>query len=88
MTDKGNWLTRGQTEDLKMFVEVRKEKRQQTNECHLSSLLSAVQLNRVQRLSVAQEKTFSNSPRGGLDRVVVSNNNAIEHNSSNGGRQW
>ena len=45
-------------------------------------------LNRVQRLSVAQEKTFSNSPRGGLDRVVVSNNNAIEHNSSNGGRQW
>ncbi|NGX49413.1 MAG: hypothetical protein K940chlam5_01011, partial [Candidatus Anoxychlamydiales bacterium] len=28
-----------------MFVNVKTEKRQQTNECHLSLLLSAVQLN-------------------------------------------
>ena len=71
-----------------MFVEVKKEKRQQTNGCHLSPLLSAVQLNRVETLSVAQEKTFFNSPRGGLDHFTVSNGEVIEHNSSNGGRQW
>ncbi|NGX30364.1 MAG: hypothetical protein K940chlam4_01210, partial [Candidatus Anoxychlamydiales bacterium] len=47
-----------------MFVNVKAEKRQQTNECHLSLLLSAVQLNKVQRLSVAQEKTCFNSSRG------------------------
>lgn len=39
-----------------MFVDVKTEKRQQTLECHPSSLLSAVQLNRVQRLSVARKK--------------------------------
>ncbi len=54
-----------------MFVNVKTEKRQQTNECHLSLLLSAVQLNRVQRLSVAQEKTCFNSSRGGLDGLSV-----------------
>ena len=69
-----------------MFVKVKKEKRQQTNECHLSSLLSAVQLNRVKRLSVAQKKTFLNSSRGGLDLSTVSNGRRFERNSSNGGR--
>jgi len=48
-----------------MFVNVKTEKIQQTNECHLSLLLSAVQLNKVQRLSVAQEKTCFNFSRGG-----------------------
>ncbi len=48
-----------------MLVAVKTEKRQQTNECHLSSLLSAVQLNKVQRLSVVQEKTCFNFSRGG-----------------------
>lgn len=71
-----------------MFVKVRKEKRQQTKGCHLSSLLSAMQLNRVQRLSVAQEKTFSNSTRGGLDLSALSKGGHFEHNSSNRGRQW
>ncbi len=54
-----------------MFVNVKTEKRQQTNECHLSLLLSAMQLNRVQRLSVAQEKTYFNSSRGGLDYLTT-----------------
>ena len=48
-----------------MLVAVKIEKRQQTNECHLSLLLSAAQLNKVQRLSVAQEKTYFNFSRGG-----------------------
>ncbi len=64
-----------------MFVNVKTEKRQQTNECHLSLLLSAVQLNKVQRLSVAQKKTCFNSSRGGLDDL--SNTPAgliVEHN--------
>jgi hypothetical protein len=51
-------------------------------------LLSAMQLNRVQRLSVAQEKTFSNSTRGGLDLSALSKGGHFEHNSSNRGRQW
>jgi hypothetical protein len=71
-----------------MFVKVKKEKRQQTDGCHLSPLLSAVQLNRVQRLSVAQEKTFLNSSRGGLGISTVSSGRYFERNSSNGGRQW
>ncbi len=53
-----------------MFVNVKTEKRQQTNECHLSLLLSAAQLNKVQRLSVAQEKTCFNSSRGGLGYLL------------------
>ncbi|NGX44143.1 MAG: hypothetical protein K1060chlam3_00306 [Candidatus Anoxychlamydiales bacterium] len=48
-----------------MLVAVKTEKRQQTNECHLSLLLSAMQLNKVQRLSFAQEKTCFNFSRGG-----------------------
>ena len=71
-----------------MFVNVKTEKRQQTNKCYLSLLLSAMQLNRVQRLSVAQEKTFSNSTRGGLDLHALSKGGHFEHNSSNRGRQW
>ena len=64
-----------------MFVNVKTEKIQQTNECHLSLLLSAVQLNKVQRLSVAQEKTCFNSSRGGLDDLLVSPTHSIvEHN--------
>ena len=70
-----------------MFVKVKREKRQQTGGCHLSSLLSAVQLNRVERLSVAQEKTSFNSSRGGLDSKNVSDVLRIEHTPSNGGRQ-
>ncbi len=49
-----------------MFVDVKTEKRQQTAECHPSFALSAVHLNRVQRLSAAQEKTCFNPSRGGL----------------------
>lgn len=72
-----------------MFAEVKKEKRQQTSECHLSSLLSAVQLNKEETLSVAQEKTFFNSSRGGLGNYCVTHYTAVaEHNSSNGGTQW
>ena len=64
-----------------MFVNVKTEKRQQTNECHLSLLLSAVQLNKVQRLSVAQEKTCFNSSRGGLDDLlVIPTSLIVEHN--------
>ena len=64
-----------------MFVNVKTEKIQQTNECHLSLLLSAVQLNKVQRLSVAQEKTCFNSSRGGLDDLLVAPTESIvEHN--------
>ncbi len=64
-----------------MFVTVKTEKRQQTNECHLSLLLSAVQLNKVQRLSVAQEKTCFNSSRGGLDDLLVAPTGwIVEHN--------
>ena len=64
-----------------MFVNVKTEKRQQTNECHLSLLLSAVQLNKVQRLSVAQEKTCFNSSRGGLDDLSITPVGLIvEHN--------
>ncbi len=64
-----------------MFVNVKTEKRQQTNECHLSLLLSAVQLNRVQRLSVAQEKTCFNSSRGGLGYLFTAPVEwIIEHN--------
>jgi len=48
-----------------MLVAVKTEKRQQTLECHPSSLLSAMQLNRVQRLSVAWEKTCFNFSKGG-----------------------
>ena len=66
-----------------MFVNVKTEKRQQTNECHLSLLLSAVQLNKVQRLSVAQEKTCFNSSRGGLGYLFVAPIEwIIEHNWS------
>lgn len=72
-----------------MFVKVRKEKRQQTNEYHLSSSLSAVQLNKEETLSVVREKTFSNSSKGSLDSFSISNaNRPIERNSSNGGTQW
>ena len=39
-----------------MLVNVKTEKRQQTLECHPRSSLFAVQLNKVQRLSVAHEK--------------------------------
>ena len=64
-----------------MFVNVKTEKRQQTNECHLSLLLSAAELNKVQRLSVAQEKTCFNSSRGGLGNLLVSPTGLIvEHN--------
>ncbi len=48
-----------------MLVAVKTEKRQQTLEYHPSSLLSAMQLNRVQRLSVAWEKTCFNFSKGG-----------------------
>lgn len=48
-----------------MLVTVKTEKRQQTLGCHPSPLLSAVQLNRVQRLSVVQEKTCFNFSKGG-----------------------
>jgi hypothetical protein len=66
-----------------MFVNVKTEKRQQTNECHLSLLFSAVQLNKVQRLSVAQEKTCFNSSRGGLGYLFVALTEWItEHNRS------
>ena len=71
-----------------MFVDVKTEKRQQTLECHPSSLLSAVQLNRVQRLSVVREKTCFNSSKGGLDFNCNLQSVKIEHNSGNGGRQW
>lgn len=71
-----------------MFVDVKTEKRQQTLECHPSSLLSAVQLNREETLSVAWKKTCFNSSKGGLDYVVLLQESVIEHNSSNGGRQW
>ncbi|NGX43896.1 MAG: hypothetical protein K1060chlam3_00052 [Candidatus Anoxychlamydiales bacterium] len=54
-----------------MFVNVKTEKRQQTNECHLSLLLFSVQLNKVQKLSVAQEKTCFNSSREGLGYLFV-----------------
>jgi len=64
-----------------MFVNVKTEKRQQTNECHLSLLLSAMQLNKVKRLSVAQEKTCFNSSRGGLDDLFITPTGSIvEHN--------
>ena len=64
-----------------MLVAVKIEKRQQTNECHLNLLLSAVQLNKVQRLSVAQEKTCFNSSRGGLDDLSITPTGLIvEHN--------
>ncbi|NGX52450.1 MAG: hypothetical protein KR126chlam5_00748 [Candidatus Anoxychlamydiales bacterium] len=64
-----------------MFVNVKTEQRQQTSECHLSLLLSAVQLNKVQRLSVAQEKTCFNSLRGGLDDLSITPAGLIvEHN--------
>lgn len=70
-----------------MLVDVKTEKRQQTLGCHPSPSLSAVQLNRVQRLSVVQEKTCFNSSKGSriqlLTPIVVGT-----HNSSNGGRQW
>jgi len=48
-----------------MLVTVKTEKRQQTEECHPSSLLSAIQLNRVQRLSVVWKKTCFNPSKGG-----------------------
>ena len=54
-----------------MLVNVKTEKRQQTLECHPSSSLSAVQLNRVQRLSVAREKTCFNSSRGGRIQLLT-----------------
>ena len=76
-----------------MFVNVKTEKRQQTLECHPSSLISAVQLNRgktqiLSVLSVAWEKTCFNSSKGGLDQRIFLQDCLIEHNSSNGGRQW
>ena len=69
-----------------MFVDVKTEKRQQTLECHPSSLISAVQLNRVQRLSVVWEKTCFNSSKGGLGNFKLLQFEIFEHYSSNGGR--
>ena len=48
-----------------MLVAVKTKKRQQTLECHPSSLLFAMQLNRGQSLSVAWEKTCFNFSKGG-----------------------
>lgn len=69
-----------------MFVDVKTEKRQQTLECHPSSSLSAVQLNREETLSVVREKTCFSSSKGGLDISKVFYLENIEQNSSNGGR--
>ncbi len=72
-----------------LFVEVKKEKRQQTTVCHLSTVHSAVQLNREETLSVEQEKTFFNSSRGGLVGCCMPHFTMInEHDSSNGDTQW
>jgi hypothetical protein len=72
-----------------LFVEVKKEKRQQTAVCHLSTVLSAVQLNRVETLSVEQAKTLLNSSRGGLVGCCMPHFAAVdEHNSRNGDTQW
>jgi hypothetical protein len=49
-----------------MFVNVMAEKRQQIDKYHLSLLLSVLQLNKIQRLSIAQEKTCFNSSIVGL----------------------
>ena len=64
-----------------MLVDVKTEKRQQTLECHPSSLLSAVQLNRVQRLSVVREKACFNSSKGGrmqsLTPIAIDTHNPV-----------
>ena len=65
-----------------MLVNVKTEKRQQTLECHPSSLLSAVQLNKEETLSVAQEKTCFNFSKGGLDYFRNLQPKMIEHNWS------
>ncbi len=63
-----------------MLINVKTEKRQQTLKCHPSFKLSAVQLNRVERLSVTQKKTCFNSSRGSLDIIDILQANYIEHN--------
>lgn len=63
-----------------MFVDVKTEKRQQTNGCHLSPLLSAMQLNREETPSAVWEKTCFNPSRGGLSKISPTPfGNIVEH---------
>jgi hypothetical protein len=61
------------------LVTVKKKKNIQTSECHPSLLLSDLQLNRVQRLSVANFKTLLNSSREGRKQKKILNLSAT-HN--------